>query len=412
LVLACPVLASDGTEDEGIQELSRDAQRVLEECREEQDGMWEHDALRYGRIRDLALKSWLIVDFWVPTMYAAWKFFRHPDATEDNRDSSIIAWIRSHASVPVIDLGIAGIVGIHLVTTEQDQLPLLAPRARQIRVELAETLRRRKLTSWPRIVRTASAEWVAGGAARFALDLATAMSAIADRVTDTFKVVQSQMAELEAAQAAQAKAARRAERADAVPSVPLSQYEERLGGEAARYRALEERFATVRAERDAIASRESRLRARIEALTAKLETAQQRLEELDASQSTTRSEADSEIPTQATEVPDPQPVARDALAGRVVLLFTGRSAGDVREAMKQSLLEYGAADVVVYWADKERGPAVVPADALVVIEVRYMSHTNSEAFVRLAEKSGAWYCVVERGSALIGREVALRFSER
>jgi hypothetical protein len=80
--------------------------------------------------------------------------------------------------------------------------------------------------------------------------------------------------------------------------------------------------------------------------------------------------------------------------------------------MKQSLLEYGAAEVVVYWADKERGPAVAPADALVVIEVRYMSHTNSDAFVRLAEKSGAWYCVVERGSALIGREVALRFSER
>jgi hypothetical protein len=135
-----------------------------------------------------------------------------------------------------------GSVEAPVVTTEQDQLPLLAPRARKTRVELADTLCRRELTSWPRIVRTAGAEWVAGGAARYAQDLATAMEAIADRVADTVDVVESQMAELETAEAAQAKAARRAERAHAVPSVPLSQHEERLGGETARYRALEERL--------------------------------------------------------------------------------------------------------------------------------------------------------------------------
>jgi hypothetical protein len=245
MLLASPLLESDdGIESDGIRKLGRDAQRMLEECREDQDSKWEHDAARYARVRYVALRTWRMVDYWVPVMYAAWKFGRDPGDTEES-DRPVIAWIRSHASVPLIDLSIAGIVGIHVVTTEQDQLPLLAPRARKVRVELAETLRRRELTSWPGIVRTASAEWVAGGAARYAQDLATAMEAIADRVADTFNVVESQMAELNAAEAAQAKAAQRAERADAVPTVPLSQYEERLGGEAARYRALEERFANV-----------------------------------------------------------------------------------------------------------------------------------------------------------------------
>lgn len=128
---------------------------------------------------------------------------------------------------------------------------------------------------------------------------------------------------------------------------------------------------------------------------------------LESGQSSMNPAAEDVVPAAPADVPDP-----NALAGRQVLLFTGRTAGDVREAMRRSLQAFGAADVTVYWSDRELGPDVVAPDTIVVIDVRFMSHSTSEAIVRIAERSGAWHCVTQRGAALLGRDVALRFLQR
>src|SRR5437867_2959644 len=106
-VLAQFVLAFDGLntqegELEGVPEILRDdARLVMEECSEDQDHLWIHDATRYGRVRDLALKAWAMVPCWMPEMYAAWKC---RVARGVSRDAAVVQWLRGTASTPLVDL--------------------------------------------------------------------------------------------------------------------------------------------------------------------------------------------------------------------------------------------------------------------------------------------------------------------
>ena len=410
-VLAHFLLASDqvvnpttgsGSPEDSLAELINDARRVLEECRL-QSQIWDAGPEPYARVRDVALKGWATVSWWMPVMYASWKF--HVVGAKTG-SKEIAKWIADNASAPLVDVALAGILGVHLVTTEEDAMPLLSRRARRIRVELAERLRRDELSGWPQIVRTVSSQWVEGGAARFALDLATAARIVGDRVVDAHAELDARWNALQAAGKADTRREARSA-AKSVPGISRAQHESILSGERARSRALEERLAALHIERDALATREARHRSRIDALTTRLAAAEERIDMLESGPSSTNPAVEEVVPAAPAEVPDPS-----ALAGRQVILFTGRSAGDVREAMRRSLQAFGAADVTVYWSDRELGPDVVAPDTIVVIDVRYMSHSTSEAIVRLAERSGAWHCVTQRGAALLGRDVALRFLQR
>lgn len=415
LLLSAPREDWVPSNDDVLEEVRADAERLLRDAEPGNDAAWESDVELYDRTRKLAMLGWMMVPFWMSPMYAAWKFPR-PAAERDERNgglsdaAALVHWFRRNASEPLVDIALTAILAIHAVTTEEDTIPAIAQRARPIRVEVADILRRRGLVRWPVIIRTISSEWLDGGAARLALELATVTMDIGGRIERMSHELEARFEKLEQAKAAQARADARAERGMATPTVPRTRYEQLRRGEEERYRALESRFADVSAERDLLASREGRLRSRIESLTEKLAAAQQSLEVIADTIATSGSGEEEDEPVVPTVVvPD---VPKDALAARSVLLFTARESGTARDAMRDALLDYGAADVTVYMSDRERGPATVPADALVVLDVRFMAHSDYYALVRLAEKSGAWYCAAERGASLIGREVARRFQER
>jgi predicted RNase H-like nuclease (RuvC/YqgF family) len=105
-------------------------------------------------------------------------------------------------------------------------------------------------------------------------------------------------------------------------------------------------------------------------------------------------------------------VPNDSFAGRRVLLFTGHAVASTREAMRESFFEVGAMQVDCYWTDKARGPETFPEEAIVVIDVTFMSHSDSASIQARAARVGAWCLVCRRGASLIGREAAARFLAR
>jgi hypothetical protein len=380
--------------------LAADGEHLLLQCREPADA-WSEDNERYARVSQFALKAWAMMPFWMPAMYAAWKF----RDSAIGRDAPIVKWLRASSSLPLVDVVLGGMLGIYAVTDdEEDVMPLLSARARGIRVELADRVRRDGLRSWPQIIHTVSAEWVEGGAARFALDLATATRVIGDPFGEMFDDVKDRWETLERAKAEQSSRKERTSK-KAHESVPRKEHESVLHGERARSRELDARLVAMQGERDALALREGKMLSRIEALTARLEAADERIVDLESAPGPTGGEARSQT---SLAPPVGVTIPPDALAGRTVVLFTGEDAGDVREAMRSSILAYGASSVTAYWSDRDPGPDLVDPETLVVIDVRHMSHSTYDRLSRLVDRSGCWRCVTQRGASLLGREVARR----
>ena len=410
LVLAVEALQGrDAPSDEVWQELRVMGRLMLGRCTEDQDAQWADEESRYGEVRDFALMAWLAIDFWIPVIYVSWKFDYEGETTEAKL-TGVVDTLRTHASDPLTDFTLTAMAGVHLVTTEEDTIPLVARVARKIRVELADRLRRDGLMSWPQIVRVVAAEWANGGAGRFAFELATATREVADRIEFVGVNFEEREAKINAALARLDAAQRRAPEVP-VPTVSVAEHEAALRAAESRYRELERRFAAVQNERDLIAERDGRRQSRIDALTERLATAEQRIRELESGEPQAMTVPDES----AAPAPDREAVPAipdDVFAGHRVLVFTGEASGETRDAIARAFSEYGAADITSYWTDKERGPETVPSATIVVIDARFMSHSDSDAIVRMAERSGAWYCVVKRSSSLIAREVATRWLAR
>jgi hypothetical protein len=175
LLLPPPVPSKkwDPANDRIIEELRQLASELEFDCAASNDAAWERDSAPYARIQRVAIHGWIVVPFRAPEMRVPWKQHTGDDGDDPTLyEAAAISWLRSNATRPLVDLALAGILGIHGVTREDDPVPLVAQRARGIRVDIADILRQRNLLSWPRIVRTVSDGWVNGGAARFGLQLA------------------------------------------------------------------------------------------------------------------------------------------------------------------------------------------------------------------------------------------------
>jgi hypothetical protein len=163
----------------------------------------------------------------------------------------------------------------------------------------------------------------------------------------------------------------------------------------------EQEEKTHRLEREALVVAErAGVDAHAEALELALTEAKARGRELEVELAKLRRERQRELEDHAVEralVPDAQELPADVFAGRRVMLFTGHAVASTREAMRQSFFEFGATQVDCYWSDRTRGPESFPADAIVVIDVTFMSHSTSEAITGRAERSGAWCMVCRRG---------------
>lgn len=90
-------------------------------------------------------------------------------------------------------------------------------------------------------------------------------------------------------------------------------------------------------------------------------------------------------------------------------MFTGESSGDARTELANAFYAFGAAAVSCYHADKQLGPPTVPPDTIVVIHVKFMSHSTFHTLAGVARQSRAPWYATSRGAALIGRDIAARW---
>jgi hypothetical protein len=89
-----------------------------------------------------------------------------------------------------------------------------------------------------------------------------------------------------------------------------------------------------------------------------------------------------------------------------VLVFTGAENADARAAFAESFRDLGASQVDCYWADRSRGPDVFPANAIVAVDVSFMSHATWNAIQDRARAAGAWFYWGKHGAATLSRATA------
>jgi hypothetical protein len=167
----------------------------------------------------------------------------------------------------------------------------------------------------------------------------------------------------------------------------------------------------VQQERDRLADRDARHRSHIESLERELQSSRSAQSRLETQLATVRQERDlfaeriAAYESVADDTPS-SPVAADTFAGRRVLVFTGAENADARAAFAEGFRDLGATQVDCYWADRSRGPDVFPADAIVAVDVSFMSHPTWSAIQERARAAGAWCYWGKHGSATLSRATA------
>ena len=400
-------------------DIQKTARLIIERCAaEEEDALWTEDAARYGEVGDFALAAWPAFTVWTPLSYGSRKFGAQLSAAGPNYLDAAVRWLRANPGAPLLDMMLVAELGVVEVKTRRGEHPFLSRAARAVRVELAKRLRADGLTSWPRIVRAAAGSWTLAAVERLGFDLAmTAHDLLetADKVVRIASAIEARFREAPVHAPPGLNADTAVDERQDGDEETLAALEVEFRRLQTQNRILEEKAVTLQHERNALANRHARAESRAVALTENLASAQHRVTDLEwqlVVLARERDELVGQVAVEAAFAPGAPPLPTDALAGRRVLLFTGQAAADAREAMRQSFHEYGAADVTCYWTDKGQGPDRVLPDAIVVVDITFMSHSSSEAVTSLARKSGAWCCQSRRGSAMIAREVVARFLAR
>jgi hypothetical protein len=183
-------------------------------------------------------------------------------------------------------------------------------------------------------------------------------------------------------------------------------------------RPLREKLAALREDAERLRVREAELvhardraLARAEALerandelTREHEDATRRLAELDPPDST----AEVETTVGAAPVLEAEPLPADLLAGRTVFFFTGVLRKSSADAAGESLGALGPADVRVFCLGKgSDGPDSYPPGSLVIVDIRFVGHSQSGMIAARAERSRAEYLAVRSGKGSLARTVAV-----
>jgi hypothetical protein len=366
-------------------------------------------------VADFALNAWDAFDAWVPAGYAFALFQEDMGKSATALPSSVIRWIDAHPDAPLAEIMIVASIGCHGVETRRDEHPIQARATRGLRVALARRLRDRGLTTWQAVLHAAMS-WTIEDVARHA-------AAVSAACTEMFFLTGDAA---EASMRAEAKldplaASRSADRStppepavaeDAHEALPPAHDLTELH---ARMDTLRQQVLTARRERDELAHRVSRIDSRAESLQEELEQACRQIDDLELQLLMLRRERD-ELAEQidvdeAFSARSPAELP-PLLQGRDVVLFTGQAQADVRQAMEQSFYDAGARAVTSYWTEKVRGPARVPPDTLVVVDITFMSHGDADAARAMAERSGVTPFLCRRGSSSLAREVVTRLASR
>lgn len=193
---------------------------------------------------------------------------------------------------------------------------------------------------------------------------------------------------------------------------PLQDKVERLRADAERLRVREAELVQARDRALARVEALETTRARLER---ELAAVRQRVDEPSASRAggvevaESTSEHRSEPPAILTEFyVEDTPLPATLLAGRVVFFFTGEERRSSAEATASSLHELGAGEIRTYCLRKGRseGPDPFPPGSLVVVDIRWLGHSQSGLILDRAERNGVDHLVVRSGKGTLARVVA------
>ena len=413
-VLANCFLAEEAIEGAGDDPSRRElfdlARSIRELAAGARDGKpWEDETHAYGIIANLVFCNWPGLLAWGSLSWfrARLNIGWSPRASRD-----LAAAVRALGADPAPSWTESVILAAFAASGAPGARPnkefhLLGKPGRQLRVVLADRMRRANLGNWPAALRAAIDDWTVPTLQRLLSSQAQAGDAAIHYVADLED---------------EAKASAAADAAVAAPSQPEPPPPTRDTGETqAAEKLIEEAIGEIthwraqrdraQQERDRFADRDARHRSHIESLERELQSARRAVTRLEDQLTTLRQERDTfaeriaayeSVAEDATSAPP----AADTFAGRRVLVFTGAENADARAAFAQGFHDLGAAQVDCYWADRSRGPDVFPADAIVAVDVSFMSHATWSAIQDRARAAGAWCYWGRHGAATLSRATA------
>jgi hypothetical protein len=392
---------------EDLLDLARSIRDLAVTARE--GNSWEDETHAYGIIANLVFCNWPGLIAWGSV---SWYRVRLGIGWAPRASHDLAAAVRALSANPPPSWTESVILAAYAAMTaaagKNRDFHLLGKPGRQLRVVLADRLRRANLANWPAALSAAIEDWSVPTLQQLARSQAQAGDAAIHYVSD-----------LRDREVANAEARAESPVAPPQPEAPPSP---RDAGEAqAAEQLIEDAVAEIthwrtqrdraQQERDKIAERASRHRSHIESLERELQSARNAQTRLESELAMVRQERDllseriAGYESVAEDAPS-APVPADTFAGRRVLVFTGAENADARAAFAQGFHDLGASQVDCYWADRSRGPDVFPSNAIVAIDVSFMSHSTWNAIQDRARAAGAWCYWGRHGAATLSRATA------
>ena len=369
---------------------------------------WEDETHAYGIIANLVFCEWPELLTWGSL---SWFRMRLGIGWSPRASSDLTAAVRALAANPppswTESVILAAYAASAASTGRGRDFDLLGKVGRPLRVVLADRLRRANLANWPAALCAAIDDWTVPTLQQLARSQSQAGDAAIQYVADL--------------EDANATAEAHAESSVTPPQPEPPPPPRDIGETQAAEQLIQEAVAEIthwraqrdraQQERDRFADRDARHRSHIESLERELQSARSTLTRLETQLVTVRQERDTlaeriaAYESVAEDAPSSAP-ATDTFAGRRVLVFTGAENADARAAFAQGFHDLGAAQVDCYWADRSRGPDVFPADAIVAVDVSFMSHSTWNAIQDRARAAGAWCYWGKHGAATLSRATA------
>jgi hypothetical protein len=411
-VLANCLLADEAIEGPGhdiapdLLDLARSVRDLAAAARD--GNSWEDETHAYGIIASLVFCNWPGIITWGSL---SWYRVRLDIGWTPRASTDLAAALRVLGANPapswtesviLAALAAQGAPGARA----NKEFNLLGKAGRPLRVVLADRMRRANLGNWPAALTAAIDDWTVPTLQQLARSQASAGDAAILYVSDL----------------REANPERPSERSEALPQPEPAPPSRDTGEAQAAEQLINEAVAEIthwrtqrdraQQERDRFADRDARHRSHIESLERELQSARISLTRLESQLVTARQERDqfaeriAAYESIAVDAPPSSAPARDTFAGRRVLVFTGAENADARAAFEQSFRDLGATQVDCYWADRSRGPDMFPADAIVAVDVSFMSHATWGAIQDRARATGAWFYWGRHGAATLSRATA------
>lgn len=280
-------------------------------------------------------------------------------------------------------------------------LHLLGRAAKPLRWALVEPYQERLRARWNHALAWSYSEYTLDSLSYSLLNLASTSTALSYKLNDVMALVRRAHEERD-----QAIAARDSLQEEEVERLAHARAEERVreaeaeaaAAELARDRAADE-LRTLKSDRDRIATRFAGALSRVESLEAQLASREAESgTAIDPRPSAAAPPTDAAAPT--------APATPPTLTGEHVLVFTNQQRAGVREGIRSAFEALGATMVEVIDVSRSHGPDAYPADAVVVTDITFMSHADSDAVKARATRVGCRFVQLRGGSATLAERTA------